>query len=324
MTRIVVQPEHLRTLATQCRRQADDLRSVLGNLGGAFGNLDWQVREAANVEGTWQSARSRGYTLADQAETMARYLDRKAQAFAEADHVGAAQVGQVAGAFTDAQQQWAEWWQQRSTIFSFPQDLVARVLWLGRVVLTTPVTWMVTGLTIVTSVVGGLLAGLANLRTPSSSSGPRPPQLDQHADQTAGAGRSDATGATDLPPPDLRDADPGQYSSCALYAQARRHDLGPTGGDGGAYNYIEQYRQSQRYYRLPREATPSGLLQTDLRVGTAVVWERGQQGADATWGHVAIIEEVGPDYVEISEAGWGSGTRRRIPAADLLDLHFIL
>jgi hypothetical protein len=33
---------------------------------------------------------------------------------------------------------------------------------------------------------------------------------------------------------------------------------------------------------------------------------------------------VGPDYIEVSEAGWGNSTRRRIPATDLPDLHFIL
>lgn len=324
MTRIVVQPEHLRILASQCRRRADALRSVLGNLSGALGSLDWHVREAANVEGAWQSARSRGYTLADQAEALARYLDRKAQAFEEADHVGAAQIGQVAGAFTVAQRQWSNWWQQRSAIFSFPQDLVSRVLRLGKIVLTTPVTWMISGLTTVTSVVGGLLAGLADLRMPPSSGGSRSPQPLQRADQTAGTGRSNEAAAPDVPPPALQDADPGQYTSCALYAQARRPDLGPAGGDGGAYNYIEQYRQSQRHYQVPPEATQSGLLQTPLQVGTAVVWDRSQRGADATWGHVAIIEEVGPDYVEVSEAGWGNSTRRRIPVADLLDLHFIL
>lgn len=324
MTRIVVQPEHLRVLASQCRRQADDLRATLASLSAALGRLDWETRLTTPVEGAWQSARSRGYALADQAESMARYLDRKAQAFEEADHVGAAQVGQVAGAFAVAQQEWTVWWQRRNAIFSFPQDLLSRVLRLGKLMLTTPVTWMITGLTHVTSTVGGWLAGVANLRTPPPSPEPAPPQPRPNADRTAEAVRSSQTVATDLPPPTLQDADPGAYTSCALYAQARRPDLGPASGDGGAYNYIEQYRQSQRYYRIPPEATQSGLLQTPLRVGTAVVWDRGQQGADPTWGHVAIIEEIGPDYVEVSEAGWGNNTRRRIPVADLFDLHFIL
>jgi surface antigen len=321
MTRILVQPEHLRTLAAQSRRQADDLRSILGNLSGALGGLDWQVRESAGIEGGWQSARGRGYSLAEQAEALARYLDRKAQAFDEADNAGAAQVGQVAGAFTVAQQQWSGWWQQRSAVFSFPQALVERLWKLGWSAVTAPITWVIGGLGGAISVVGGLLVGVRDLRTSPSAAPGQPAGVAQPVTPSPSAGAV-VTGPPS--PPALRAADPTQYTSCALYAQARRPDLGQTGGDGGAYNYIQNYRNSPRYYQVPPEATGSALQRTSLRTGTVVIWDRGQQSANATWGHVAIIEAVGADYIEVSEAGWGSGTRRRIPAADVPDLHFIL
>jgi hypothetical protein len=321
MTRILVQPEHLRILADQCRRQADELRSLLAHLGSALGSLDWQVYVAADVERAWQSARGRGYSLAEQAEALARYLDRKAQAFAEADGVGAAQVGQVAGAFAVAQQQWSTWWQQRSALFTFPQNLVEWLLRLGGAVITTPITWVMSGLSGATAVVGGLLVGRRDLRGPQS---PRPqPRSETTRPTTTGPPGPGMTGPP--PPPVLREADPAHYSSCVVYAQTRRPDLGRAEGDGGAYNYIQQYRESPRYYRVPPEAAQSGRLQeTHLRPGTVVVWDRGQQGANPTYGHVAIIEAVGPDYIEVSEAGWGNSTRRRIPATDLPDLHFIL
>jgi|GEM_PF-1188050 len=166
MTRIIVQPEHLRSLAAQCRRQVDDLRSILGNLSAGLGGLDWQVRESAGVDGRWQVARGRGYGLAEQAEALARYLDRKAGAFDEADNTGAAAVGQVAGAFTVAQQQWSGWWQQIQPALSFPHDWLIQLARLGQGIVNAPLIWAVTALGSVSAVVGGLLVGTQSLRSP--------------------------------------------------------------------------------------------------------------------------------------------------------------
>lgn len=321
MTRIVVQPEHLRSLAAQCRRQADELRSILGNLSSSLGGLDWRVRESADVDGSWQSARGHGYSLAEQAEALARYLDRKAQEFDEADNTSAAQVGQVAGAFTIAQQQWNSWWQQSSAAFTFPKVLVERLWKLGWSAVTAPITWVIGGLGGAVSVVGGLLTGVRNLHT-SPPAAPRQPGAEAQPVTPSPSAGAVVTGPPS--PPALYAADPTQYTSCALYAQARRPDLGPTGGDGGAYNYIQNYRNSSRYYQVPPEATQSALQRTSLRPGAVVIWDRTHPDANSTWGHVAIIEAVGADYIEVSEAGWGNSTTRRIPAANLPDLHFVL
>lgn len=123
-------------------------------------------------------------------------------------------------------------------------------------------------------------------------------------------------------PPALQEADPNKYTSCALYAQARRPDLGPTGGDGGAYNYVDKFKNTDNSYQIPAGTTD--LNTTPLRKGTAVVWEKSQQGSNKDYGHVAIIEDVGPDYVVVSESGWSSNGRRTIPIDKLSELHFIL
>jgi len=319
MPRILVEPEYLRTLSARWQQLASDLRVVLGRLSGAMGGLDWQVRQSAGVEGEWQSARRRAEALASQAEDMARYLTGKARAFEEADYAGSLALGQVAGAFAVARQQWQSWWQHAQPALSFPQALVRRLLRLGGELVQMPALWTAGPLGIVARL-AGLLIGHRPLR-------PVPPGWDKTLQQTAGRSAPSPDSplrATSSATRRLQAASPADYASCVLYARARRPDLGAPGGDGGAYNYIARYRETGQYYRLPIESASGDLRTTPLRVGSAVVWDRGVHGADPQWGHVAIVEEVGPDYVEVSEAGWATGTRRRIPADQLPDLHLIL
>jgi len=127
---------------------------------------------------------------------------------------------------------------------------------------------------------------------------------------------------TDLRAHRLNDADPAKFTSCVAYARARRPDLPLISGDHGAYNYIEMHRNAASYYQFGDDA-PEDLTQSPLRQGVAVVWDRGQAGADEEYGHVAIIEEVHSDHIVVSEANWG-GPRRQISYEDLRELHFIL
>ncbi len=317
MPRILVRPEYLREFGAQWQRTAGELQSIAGRLGGAIGSLDWETRQQAGVEGMVNEARRRAGALAGQAEAFARYLASKAQAFEEADRAGVSAIGQVMGAFTEAWHQAAGWWQRLQPVLNFPRTLLNRVLSLGQVLLGTPVTWAVTFV----SSAGGLLVGTRPLRPVSQ-------EWRGRVDEAVQRGPS-ATVTEALPAPTLQPANPRDFSSCARYAQARRPDLKrPIGGDGGAYNYIKLYRDTRQYYRLPPEV--KDLRATPLQPGVAVVWDKADQegkrvhGADPTYGHVAIIEEVGPDYIEVSEAGWGPSGRRRIPVTQLPDLHFIL
>lgn len=311
MPRILVHPEYLREFSAQWLRAAGELQALCGRVGGAIGGLDWKARQQASVEGAWAQARGQANSLVGQAEAFARYLATKAQAFEDADYAGASAVGQVMGMFVAAQRQSAEWWQRFQTVFALPRCLLNRVLRLGQVLVETPLAWVTT---IVTGISG--LLGVRALR-------PLTPEWQRRAERAVQSSPSPAV-RQGLPPPSLQPADPAHYTSCALYAQARRPDLiRPIGGDGGAYNYIELYENTRHYYRLPTEAV-ADLRTTPLKPGVAVVWDKGTLDADPTYGHIAIIEKVEPGYIEVSEAGWGNQTRRRIPADQLPDLHFIL
>jgi hypothetical protein len=75
-------------------------------------------------------------------------------------------------------------------------------------------------------------------------------------------------------------------------------------------------------YQVPA-STPD--LRDQVVPGTVAVWNKGQQGADATHGHAAVITEVGQDYVIVKESSWGSavGAERRIPLNKLSELTLI-
>ncbi len=97
--RIVVVPERLRSLSSQLQLTARELGALSGRVGSALGGLDWETRRKAGVDGWVGDARGRANALAGQAETMAQYLSRKAQAFWDTDQVGAAIVLGVATAW---------------------------------------------------------------------------------------------------------------------------------------------------------------------------------------------------------------------------------
>jgi|GEM_PF-3271360 len=92
MTRILVVPEQLRSLSSQLRQTSQELNAMSGRVGSALGGLDWEARQKAGVDGQANDACGRASALATQAETMARYLVNKAQAFAQADQQGAADL----------------------------------------------------------------------------------------------------------------------------------------------------------------------------------------------------------------------------------------
>jgi len=110
MTRILVIPEQLRSLSTQLQQTTRDLQSVEGRVGSALGGLAWEARQKANVDGQANHARSQARALAGQAEEMGRYLERKAQAFEEADGQGVGEIGQIFGVFTEWVQGAPLWW----------------------------------------------------------------------------------------------------------------------------------------------------------------------------------------------------------------------
>jgi hypothetical protein len=88
MTRILVDPDQLRSLSVRLQQTASDLQGVEGRVGSALGGLAWEARQKANVDGQANHARSQARALAAQADEMSRRLVAKAQAFEEADGQG--------------------------------------------------------------------------------------------------------------------------------------------------------------------------------------------------------------------------------------------
>ena len=125
-----------------------------------------------------------------------------------------------------------------------------------------------------------------------------------------------------LTSPALVDVSPKDYSSCALYAAARRPDLGSTQSDRerfkdqAAANYICKFQE--KAFQVTEK---DGDLRQYIGVGYALIWEPGVAGAHEDYGHVAIVEEVGEDYVIVSHAGW-SGSNK-IPLSKLSQLWLI-
>jgi len=123
----------------------------------------------------------------------------------------------------------------------------------------------------------------------------------------------------------LNPVDPSKYGDlgCARYAAARRPDLGSTQSnhedftDQAAANYISKYNTTAF------QITAGTDLTNAIGKGYAVVWKPGVDGANATYGHVAIVEDVGKDYVIVSQAGWSTGTTMKIPINKLQDLWLI-
>jgi hypothetical protein len=113
-------------------------------------------------------------------------------------------------------------------------------------------------------------------------------------------------------------------TGCARYAQSRRTDLGTTGAkDGGAAGYIETGK-AKPYTEIVGESQD---LRESVKPGFALVWPRKHDqlkgSAGHTYGHVAIVEEVGAAYVKISQAGWGEKYTMTLTSEELKSLYFV-
>jgi uncharacterized protein YukE len=112
---------------------------------------------------------------------------------------------------------------------------------------------------------------------------------------------------------------------CMAYVLDFRGQPPTPGGierSGSAADLVTNEKYADLRYQVPA-STPD--LRDQVVPGTVAVWNKGQQGADATHGHAAVITEVGQDYVIVKESSWGSavGAERRIPLNKLSELTLI-
>lgn len=130
MSRIVVQPNLLESIAARFAANAEEMDYLLNHLGIAIGGLDWLTLRAGGIEAQWGRAKSFGYELRREMGILSRYLTAKAGAFADADDAGAAGLEQVNAVNTAMRQQMTSWLQARPS-FSFPQRTIENVSGLG-------------------------------------------------------------------------------------------------------------------------------------------------------------------------------------------------
>ncbi|NMM97276.1 CHAP domain-containing protein [Bifidobacterium olomucense] len=108
------------------------------------------------------------------------------------------------------------------------------------------------------------------------------------------------------------------WGQCTWYAYLRRTELGlPTSGNFGNGGQWAASAAALGYW----------VDNTARHVGDAVVFTPGQMNADATYGHVAVVEKINADgSVEISESnvkGLGVISSRTLSAADAGQLQYV-
>lgn len=141
------------------------------------------------------------------------------------------------------------------------------------------------------------------------------PDLDKYAKSTSSG--QDVSGG-DFKPFAMTDgATPYPQGQCTWYVYERVQQFGKhVGGDwGDAHNWDN--RAERDGYRVTRSP----------KAHTAAVFESGQAGADATYGHVAFVEKVNDDgSIVVSESnvkGLGIVSYRMIDADTAQELHYI-
>ncbi|NQS90807.1 MAG: C39 family peptidase [Chloroflexi bacterium] len=115
MTRILVDPEQLKSVSLHLRNKAADLNNLEGHVRRILGNLSWEARQKANVDGLVNEAHKQAKALTSQVEEMSSYLDRTVAAFLEADRQGVENLAQLPAGGG------APWWMNR--IISLKESL---------------------------------------------------------------------------------------------------------------------------------------------------------------------------------------------------------
>ena len=97
--RILVTPERLQEIAAHLRRASDWLEQALRTFRHVWAELDWETRQAADLEMLFLQAQRQAMLLQEEAERLTRYVQERGQAFAQADLEGNALLAQTTTAF---------------------------------------------------------------------------------------------------------------------------------------------------------------------------------------------------------------------------------
>lgn len=160
MTRIQVEPEELQEVSVRLRQAAGDLQAISGRLSSAWQSMTWESRLYSGMEAQAAAAHRLMADLAGQAETLSRYVMKKAREFAEADAAGAEELRAGTAGIIKEQ----PWWEQGA----FPW-LPPLKDWLGLVALLQPVVglpFQLAGLDWVRRMVPGLFGPAVSVTPP--------------------------------------------------------------------------------------------------------------------------------------------------------------
>lgn len=342
--RILVTPERLSELAGQFHQISGGLMDVAGRCQGALASLDWEVRRKTGMEGQVQTALRQARALAGRAEELAHSLRSAAARFAEADrqelHLAS---GSVLGAVAPS----PSWRLPEGRLGGLPFIPVPRVVVMagGAAVggLAALLPWAKSFPADWAERVWNWLHGRgwrtnAELAPPPRQEVSKGKLYEAVMEGLERVGREQKAHPTPDTTPltaekgaahPLRPADPGWYDpniGCVQYAITRRPDLRVTDAPiPGAADYIDYYRRKGQVLQL--QGTEADLRQA-VKPGHAVVWPRGHSALagtpGATYGHVAIVEEVYPDHIVVSQAGWPGKPRMEIPRDQLPPLYIVL
>ncbi len=344
--RILVTPERLEALAGQFQQASNGLMEVGDRCQGALASLDWEARQKAGVEGEVQAAVRQARALAERAGELARSLQDAARRFAEADRPGLSVSGAVLGAAAPP-----PFWrlpEGRLGGLSFlpvprvvlpaagavlggliaspwlqaPSDLLERVWnwlhgygWKTNAELTPPPQASTEKGKLYKTIMQGF-ERVEKSRTP-------PAQAPAYGHDVPLKAETDAVHRLASVTP--ADFDP--QVGCVQYAVARRPDLKVKDAPIlGAADYIPYYEQKGQVLYL-RETEADDLRQV-VKPGHALVWPRYHQDLKGTagWdnGHVAIVEEVYPNHIVVSQAGWPGKPRMELSKEQLQSLYLVL
>lgn len=89
MARIAVEPEELQSIGVDFAQAGGSLNAVVSRAASALGALEWAARSAMAVDAQVNEMRSQAGALVELTQSLGRYLQVKAAAFAEADGAGA-------------------------------------------------------------------------------------------------------------------------------------------------------------------------------------------------------------------------------------------
>lgn len=83
---IAVDPNELRNLAHAISRESASINEIAGKVNRIISSLDWEVRAKANIEGSLGKFFSSAQATINDASELAEFLERRANAFSEADN----------------------------------------------------------------------------------------------------------------------------------------------------------------------------------------------------------------------------------------------